>query len=181
MSEVRANWIIEAETWHKRIEEELVTEIERQGRHVKMITYRPFDDDATQLLNMFDEKKCVISYCSLNLARKIDKHAPWTPSIYCTLKNYECYNYYPYVGALILNSDYFMIPYGELMRMKDRLFKIFGQDNSIFIRPSSGFKLFTGTLLYNKDIRKQLDQIELYGIEPHNIIVVSSPKTIIRE
>ena len=43
-----------------------------------------------------------------------------------------------------------MLPYGELKRKKDYLFKLFGDNDFIFVRPDSGFKTFTGDVVnYN--------------------------------
>lgn len=58
----------------------------------------------------------------------------------------------------LLNRDYFMMPFGEVKRKLDFIFKTFG--DGIFIRPNTGKKAFAGTTFnsYNGDH-------ELYSIQ----------------
>jgi len=122
----------------------------------------------------------IIYYGSLQLARKIYNKYP-NVVIYCTFDNYECTKYYAYLGGYLLNKDYMMIPFSEFPRMRKLIFSIFGKDGKVFVRPSSGEKTFTGQLVRSLDFDADYKTLNLYDVSHHAMIIISSPKKIIRE
>jgi hypothetical protein len=74
-----------------------------------------------------------------------------------------------------------MLPFGNLNRRKDSLFKYVGKEGRIFVRPSSGYKTFTGKVVSSETWNQDFKLISFYGIEPEELVIVSSPAEIKRE
>jgi hypothetical protein len=150
----------------------LIDEIKRQGHECQTVSYIPFKSGT---YNLFDDKDCVICYGSLNLMRQLSREKKWVPGPFLNLPNYECTTYYSYFGKYLLNSDYIMLPFVELNRRKVEVFNYFG--GNCFIRPSTGFKSFTGEVFslegWDKDIEWIKDRVS-----PESMIIISSAKNI---
>jgi hypothetical protein len=174
---MHTRWIIEQETWQPENEQKLITAITEQGMSYSFFEYRPFDDEGNtkRILKLFSADDIPVFYCSLNMCKFIKKELPWITGIYCDLPNYECTKYYPILGEYLLNRDYYMLPFGEVLRLKNR---VFDQYYEVFIRPSSGFKTFSGQLIDIDDLEKQLEAMKLYGITDDEIVIISGIKTI---
>jgi len=175
---MKAKWLVELDLFTDT-EEELIKAIKKSGREVKTLQYIPFDDNLVgRCSEGYEENDCVVFYGSLNFGRKLRKTS-WIPGVYLKEKEYECTSYYPVFGDELIHSNYIMMPYGDLHRRKDFLFEHFGEE--LFIRPNSGFKNFTGTLVnrYNFD-----DTIQLccfYDVEPDLLVIVSDVKDFQKE
>lgn len=85
----------------------------------------------------------------IGFCKYIQKNSDYDPCCWPSLfSNYDCLNYYPKLGELLLNSDYRILPFGDILRLKD---SIFNQSKRIFIRPTSGTKIFCGgDVSYNR-------------------------------
>jgi hypothetical protein len=176
---MKCKWLLENDVFEDNLEN-IKAAILQNGMFYKCIDYRPFlykyefDD-------FYDLDDCVVFYGSLNLANQIKRNIGWNPGVYCNLSKLECSHYYNYLGQFLLNKDYLMIPFGELARQKELLFKVFGVDETIFVRPSSGFKDFTGQLMTVSTYARDLERMALYDIDFDKMVVVSSPKVIGKE
>lgn len=135
----------------------------------------------SKFLNTFPENDCVVYYGSLETGFYLRKNAKWIPGVYTTIENYACNRYYPVFNKYLLNHNYIMIPYGELLRQKQFLFDSVGEDDSLFIRPNSGNKIFTGKLVYKDRFEKDIKLFGFYQVENHELCVVSQPRNIINE
>lgn len=94
------------------------------------------------------------------------------------IKNYNCTSYYPEFGNKLLNSNYTMLPFGDVKRRKEWLFKEFGQDQCLFIRPDSGLKEFTGTIIKYESFEKDLDYLSFYEPDNSLLTIVATPQPI---
>lgn len=130
---------------------------------------------------LFADDDCVVVRCALETAKYINKKCKWIPGLYCTLQNYECTSYYPAFGDYLLNSNYIMLPYGELLRKRDFLFDKLGKSDTIFIRPNRGDKPFGGQLIYKENYEKDVEYLGFYEVQPDELCVVSEPINIIEE
>jgi len=74
-----------------------------------------------------------------------------------------------------------MLPFAELKRRKESLFEQYGEDGCIFVRPSSGFKTFTGKVIEQNIFEKEYESLGLYDVAPHATVVVSTPKNVKQE
>lgn len=170
-------WIMEKDVFSEDLES-LQKEIIRQGHSFIEIGYVPFNGDGEY--EKIVGVDCSLFYGSLNLALRLSRISN-PPIIFCNRPNYECMKYYAYFGRYLLNQKYVMLPFGELKRRKDWLYDVVGEDDHIFVRPSSGAKIFTGTLICNEDFDKEYDLLGWYGVFPHSMVVVGQPHNIVRE
>lgn len=99
--------------------------------------------------------------------------------VYCTLSNYECVHYYPRFGEYLLNSDYIMLPLGDILRRKSWIFRTLAQ-GSLFFRPSSGYKTFTGLVLSEGELEKELPFWERQ-MDPQSIVIAAPVRPISKE
>jgi len=121
-------------------------------------------------------------YGSIQIAEKVKEEANWIPGVFYSDHLDDCVNYYPALGDLLLNADrYVMLPYGDLLRQKEFLFDTVAQDGALFIRPNSGKKDFTGKMIYKEHYEKDVEYLGFYDVTPDRLVIVSSPKNIVRE
>lgn len=85
---------------------------------------------------------------SLQLARELESKRPdLKPGVWAEKPAFSCTQYYPALGKYLLNSPYVFLPVAELQRLKWEVYRWFGRDTKIFIRPDAGDKRFTGQVL----------------------------------
>lgn len=124
---------------------------------------------------------CVVPYTSINTSRKIPsfigsffQESNFLYHKYTSLSSISYNDYY-------LNSDGILITFSQLKNNKKYLIDLFGTD-SVFIRPNSGSKLFTGFILKNDTWDYQVSSIEqLTGTSNDSLILISSVKNIVLE
>lgn len=155
----------------------LAAEVIRQGMECEVVTYTPFQSGS---YNKFANDDCVVVQASLQLARQLVQQKPWIPNAWLTLSNYECSTYYAHLGKYLFNDFYAMMPVSEVKRNFGRILQQFGKYESVFVRPSSGFKTFTGQLFSLANFEKDWSWVEEFS-EPHNLAVVTTPKDILAE
>jgi len=126
----------------------------------------------------FKEEDCVVFSGSLQFAKRINRETKWIPGAYCNLPQFECLYYYPRFGEFLLNHDYVMLPFGELLRRKKFLFETIGESGCLFLRPSSGFKTFTGFVVHEDEFAKELKYLPL---DAEALVIASRPVNLGRE
>jgi hypothetical protein len=173
---MKANWILEEDVFDENIEE-FKKEINNQGMSYDLVNLKDFQ---SHNYNLFPGYSCVIFYGSLRFMRRLLREKNWIPCGWCTLANFECFKYYTYWGKHLFNQDYIMIPLQELIRRKEYIFENFGEDNKIFVRPSSGYKEFDGEVISLDGLNESMLSF-VSEDSPELLVVVSSPKKIDRE
>lgn len=141
-------------------------------------TCRASRQDLEQTKHLFGEDDCVVFFGSLGLAKDLRRTAKWIPGVYYNKVMYECRFYYAYLGEHIFNSNYIMLPYGDLLRQKEFLYDRLAQDRAIFIRPDRSDKLFTGKLIYKEHFDKDVDTLGFGGMNPEELIIAAEPRNI---
>ncbi len=177
----KVNWVIEKYIFDE-YEEKLSQTIKDSGMNVFI-----FDDSESRFNNVqdyvnnkFTEKDIVIMHGSLQMGRRMLKTSVY-PGIFITLDNYECYNYYGYFGDNLLNDNYIMMGLNDVLRNKDKIFDTFNTDK-LFIRPSNGYKSFTGQCLKKETFDLDFDILtKSYGGLDTNTLVLLSPAQDIEE
>ena len=174
------NWLIE-EGMFTENEEALIKELKAQGQKVATIKYIPFGEPMSK--TPFDDETDVIFYGSLELCQLVQKERPhWTPGAIGTWDNFLCSTYYPHFDDLLLNADNEFTTIKELNERKDYFFEKFGEDNTIFVRPNSGLKVFTGTRMYKEAWKELFKLITFYDeVNDDTKVLVSSPKNLQKE
>jgi len=175
----KPKWLIETNVFEDN-EEQLVKEIKKQGMKVNLIDDSRTEDIVKYCINfLYEPQDCVIFYGSLGLGRKLKK-TPWVPGVYLNEKAFECTSYYPVLGNTLVHSNYLMMPYGDVKRRKNDLYRYFN-DDKIFIRPNSGNKQFTGMVVKKHDFEDCIKLAGFYDVEPDLLVVVSDVYNIEKE
>lgn len=158
----------------------LILEIKSQGMQCEVVNYTPFQGGE---YNQYFNEDCVVFYGSLNLARQLQREKPWVPGPICNFKNMCCKTYYSYWGKYLFNQDYIMLPMLEIKRRREEIFKQFGIDDTIWIRPDSGSKTFAGQTVPLEFLDREFDLFGNYAGKPIDeiIAIISSPKKIDKE
>ena len=178
---IKVNWIIEKYLFDE-YENELIQTIKDSGMNVDLFddSVSRFDNVQDYVKNKFTENDIVIMHGSLQMGRRI-LNTPVYPGVFLTLENYECYNYYGYFGNYLLNSEYVMMGLNDVLRNKDNIFNIFNVEE-LFIRPSNGFKSFTGQTIKKDNFDTDFNILtKSYGGLDMNTLVLLAPIQEIEE
>jgi len=175
-------WIVEKHLFPE-YENELKDAIISSGESCYMFddTKHTFNFDKN-IKEKFTNQDWIIFYGSLQRGRQILKETDFLPGIFLTLENYECYKYYSYYGDNMVNDNYLFLSFNDIIRNKNKIFDFF-KTESIFIRPSNGYKTFTGQLLHKDNFEKELDTLSKSygGIDVDQLVLLSSYKKICEE
>lgn len=175
----KVNWVIDKYIFED-YETKLADAIVRSGMNVHY--YDELKTDiGTFMGKRFTDNDIVIFHGSLQHGRRVEK-LPLYPGIFLTLDAYECYKYYGHFGDYLLNNVYRMLGLNDVLRYKQHIFAGFGTD-SIFIRPSNGYKSFPGQTLPYKNFEQEFDILtkSYGGLEMDTLVVVSPAREIDEE
>jgi hypothetical protein len=144
------------------------------GHKVYKTKYIPFSLEPD--INIpFGKGSCVVTHGTVQFCRQISKKyaMDWCPGTYFN-KNVKSFSLFAsHFGELMLNSDFYIIPYAEFVRRRLK------PEQSVFIKPESGLKEFTGKVIhYNNfdDEINSMNQIEIVDLE--SLCVIAKPKEI---
>lgn len=166
-------WLLEPELFQEDANE-LINSLERQNIEYKVCQFgKPYEE----YLNVFEPNDCVVFYGSLQFGRLIQHKAKWIPGVYCNLPKFECLYYYPRFGRHLVNSEYIMMPFGDLIRNQQNIFK---DSLKVFLRPSSGFKTFTGFVVDYGSWKYEINLLKT-SVDPETLMVIGRVAKIQRE
>lgn len=173
------NWLIEDYEGDGALDS-LIREVKSQGMQCEVVNYAPFQSGK---YDHYSDDELVIFYGSLNLASQLQREKPWVPGPICNFKQLCCLTYYSYWGKHLFNKDYIMLPLLELSRRREEIYKQFGIDDCIFMRPDSGAKTFYGAVYPLDELDQELKLMDGYAGKPLDeiLVVVASPKPISKE
>lgn len=123
---------------------------------------------------------CVICYGSIYFIQMLQyKYKNWHPGDYAYFPNYDCAKYYPYFLDYLLNDKFTILPLGVIMKRFDEIFDWIKEDYSLFMRPTRGFKTFTGKVFDRKDGFEKLKmEKDFHFIGDHELILVAPAKEL---
>lgn len=173
---MKVEWLFETDIF-KEGTIQIAEEIERQGMKVTYADTIPMRDGESYL-NIFPPQACVVFYGTIGFADHIRRNAPWVPGVFMSPEKFLCSTYYAHFSDHLLANPYIMLPFGDLIRKKDFLFDTLGQEDTIFIRPDSGEKTFTGQLVERAAFERDLGEMGFHPIPPESLVVVSAPRNI---
>ncbi|MDB5384367.1 MAG: hypothetical protein JWM11_13 [Planctomycetaceae bacterium] len=177
-------WLLDASVFDV-YHDELAAAVVRNGDQVKSLN-RPnppygWDDTGSAYRKAFPVGSCVVTHADIDLVQRVLADGCWTPGAFATIDHFSCVHYFSHFGRFLLNQDYAMLPFAELSRCSEFLFDTFGRDGRMFVRPDSPLKLFAGLVVSRETFAKDLDFMAFYSFPPESLVVVSSPKTIVKE
>lgn len=174
-------WIVDAEMF-PNYRDELIDAIQKQGHQACVVNapsppYR-WDDLKRSYRDLVPVGGCVVAHGDIELVTRIGRENQWTPGVFATVENYYCSNYFVHFGDYLLNGDYLMLPFGELRRRREFLMDTLGINGSVFLRPDSPLKLFTGQTASRDTFDADVECMGFYDFPQNSLVVVSSPKAI---
>jgi hypothetical protein len=169
-------WLLEPEVFQYE-DQSILDALESKGVEHKVCQ---FGKTYEEVVRCFPADDCVIVHGSLQLGRAVDRNTKWVPGVWCNLRQFECLYYYPRFGTHLLNAAHAMLPFGSLRYQKEWIADKFSDQGCIFLRPSSGFKTFTGHVVELVHWEEELRDLS-FRLDPEVLVVVSPPIEIIRE
>ena len=195
---MKVGWLIDAEAF-PAYADELAAEVSRCGGE-SVFAARPdapysWDDVNSSYRRAFPRETCVVTHGDIDLVTRVQLDGRWKPGAFAATHRFFCSHYYSRVGGLttspaasdsqlqpvLLNHDYFMVPFGELPRRLDALLEALGVEQQLFVRPDSPLKLFTGMTIHRETFPQDYELMGFYDVPLESLVVVSSPKTIEQE
>lgn len=151
--------------------------LQNRGYEVVSLTY---DEKNRSLADLPEwEGECVVTYGSVQFVNQVTRlrRGNWQPGAFLRVENLSYAAYSPYLGDILLNDDFVILPYAEFRR---RGVRTWGE--AVFIRPNAVTKLFTGFVITDHDFKHEANSLErLSNVFPEDLIVVASPKPILGE
>jgi hypothetical protein len=174
---MKPHWLIENFVGDNGYEE-LIEEVKKQGFECTVLDIRNHFELETGIVK---PKECVVFQGSIQMFDKLKKELGeqgCTPIGWVHDRNYLCSTYYSFYSHLLFNYPCTVCTVDELKEHKWGIYKQYGRDAMIFIRPDSGKKPFAGQLLDLQDFDKFWEQHSKVAVEDDDIVLVSTPKSI---
>lgn len=173
-------WIVEDNVFPE-YQNNLRNEVIRKGYRFEAIT-QPKYELASALTRTNSYKYLenpVIFHGSLGFTQRLMREQNWA-GLWCDLPKFKCSNYYGKFGDRLLNSEYCLVPAGDFERLRESsLLQFIDENNSLFLRPDSGFKIFAGdTIKEDQTLKQFLVNSVLFD---DDLILVAKPQRLHRE
>lgn len=145
--------------------------------------YVPFSDQ--QDLGRFEfsdaNRDAVVLYGTIGFIKKVLRQHIWDLGAFGYTHGRQCNVYMTQIpNSWFLNSDYVILPFGDLVYKKEQIFESFNT-GEVFMRPLTGDKSFTGKAVSWLDFGYEVDsskQIEAVASEELILIASSKKKDI---
>lgn len=176
MSGGQIHWLFEADVFPD-YSSEFVSAIRDCGSKVTVLpAIKPgysFEEAGQPDSRIASREECVIFHGCIGLAERIQSETDWLPGFYGDFERLACNSYFPPFGGFLLNSQYAMLPFREVRRLKDHLFDSLSQDGQFFMRPNSPKKLFAGMLIRRDYFEKDYELAAFYDVADHELVVIA--------
>lgn len=149
------------------------------GCQVHIDKYVPFGG---MQYDFFDDYGPVVLHGSINMIRDFQKRRPrnWVPAGWMDESVLTCSHYYGRFYEFVLNYKHRMLSFKELGERKHDLFRLYGKEGLIFVRPNTNDKIFTGGLISEPMFVPWYKQTA-NDVGPNERCVVAAPKRVDRE
>lgn len=173
---MKPKWIIENFVGDNGYES-LIEEIRKQEMECIVLDIRNHFTLREDLLLIND---CVIFQGSIQLFRKLKSELSCYPIGWMTDKNYLCSTYYPIFQKHLFNDWHMFTTFSGLKHNKWNIYKFFGKETLIHVRPDSGDKIFSGQLIDLQDFDKCFSASRC-SAKDSDMVIVTTPKNILGE
>ena len=129
-----------------------------------------------------DTPDCIITMGSIWMNKALREVRPNWFGNFHNEKTFACSTYYSHLGKYITQQEYAMMPLSEIIRRHEWLYKTFGVDDTIFIRPDSGEKQFNGELVHQDRFKAWSEDVFFNKeLDLTLMCVVAKPVQILKE
>jgi hypothetical protein len=141
------------------------------GHNVYQTKYVPFSERPDTEIP-FEDGQCVVSYGTVQFVKQIEKYygRMWTPGMFFNANVKSFVKFAVPLREDLLNDDYIILPYGEFEKRGPWSL------GTVFIKPESGMKEFTGQVVNDYGDLKKLSPHGI--IQPDTLCVIAKPKLI---
>lgn len=176
MSGVRIHWLFEADVFPD-YSDEFASAVRDCGSKITVLpAVKPgysFEEAGQPDSRLASRAECVIFHGCIGLVERIQSETDWLPGFYGNFDRLACNSYFPAFGEFLLNSQYAMLPFREVRRLKGCLFDSLGHDGQFFMRPNSPKKLFAGMLIRRDHFEKDYELAAFYDVPDQELVVVA--------
>jgi hypothetical protein len=123
----------------------------------------------------------VVFHGSLGNADRIARLHLWTPGAFCRTDSFRCSNWYRDAAKWLLHERWEVLPAFQFVGEADAVFKRIGARDSIFVRPDSPLKPFSGRVLWRDQISLAALDHGFYYDDPAIGVVVAPVQGITME
>ena len=171
------HWIVDQHMIEHN-EQDIVKALRASGVPITIGAYDRFNKPSVPSIS---EDDCAIVYGSLQFVDQYKKF-PLIPGAYFQPKALEHTAYSNQIDPdLLLNQNNVLATFGDLVRRPDFYFNTFGA-SSIFVRPNSSLKIFSGCLMDRASAHQELSALnQLSSVTPETLVVVAPAQTILAE
>lgn len=162
-------WIISTDKSNDHSDLKYKDALDKNKSNYVIYNYKPFSNlnDIKQDLGEINDK--VVCHGTIPFISKIERIIDYNPGAYCNFRMLECKNYYPILKSLMLNNDYYITTWKNLLENRF--------EGVRFIRPNSGKKIFNGTICDHDHLTQDVG-LSIANIEDNTLVFVTSPKEI---
>lgn len=171
----QVEWVV-VETGKEADVDLMVAAVKATGRTCYRVSMKQvFDSDLNFWERGIPLHRNVVCWGPINSIQELgDKYGFMT---FMDLGHIDCLKYYAHFGQYLVQSEYVMLPIGDLRRRWDSLEKQLGEDRSLFVRPNQNDKMFTAKCITKRD----LIYFDRAGLDLKTLVVVARPKKIKQE
>ena len=143
-----------------------------QGHAVYQTKYVPFSKEPDPAIPFTEG--CVVAYGTHEFVSQVKRKfaGRWRPGCYHRIENLSYSAYSPHLGDILLNDDFVLVPYAEVMRRGPHAWG----GGPFFLKPDAVTKAFTGQVIRNEQDLSSIAQIE--RVAGDTLCVVAKPKLI---
>jgi ATP-grasp domain, R2K clade family 3 len=172
---MKPTWLIETGVWKGDNVSRMIGIIRGLGLTVHTEEHTPLRPSEFDTLDDAPDYP-IIYYGSLNTVEYLRVRRPhWVPLIWFDSVAFSCQSYYARWGAYLLQERYGFYPLGELLRLKEQLYCMYGKEEMIFIRPDDNDKSFSGRLVPLDNFSQWYEEAQAGKPNPAALVVVSAP------
>jgi hypothetical protein len=178
-------WLFERNVFDDGNPEQMAKHVRSQGMACSEVAFESVGGDDQELRPSkpvpFRDDELVMVYGSMNLMKWLLRKNKWPKLAWYDFSRLRCQSYYAHWGAYLLQRQYAFLPLAEINRRKDWLFRTFGRNGAVFIRPDDNAKSFAGGIVRQEHFDQWYKRANFYDPGPACLAVVSTPETIYAE
>lgn len=192
----QTNWFIEKALHEEEFYERFRKEADKRGIGYTEVEYIPFRGNVQYLKGLVSSRAnsqtilfpygCIEFmkwFCNIGI-RDSDRINTGVNGSFFDLRRMSFEVYSSYWGQYLLNQQNVITTYAEFVRKRDFFYDILGSANTVFVRPVSNDKVFTGRVIYkdtfDQDVERMGHNVKI-DYDPTMLIVVAAPRNVLKE